>query len=515
MKKLITIDTICMNQNFNIYVLDNLRTFYTDKKLKDSFCLKRHDLGEGHFAVDIKKKGFDESFLFIEFADGSFELDGTPLVTGYFTIHLNHCYHQLFDSEYIDPSLIVEKLESLIRRALHFPTFKLDRLRVSYVDIAFDIMLSQNSNDYLEFLKHKPYSRYILHPNKGNGTLSIHSFKTVDEINNPKIKTENKGTFYNKLRKMGIGENILRLELRLAGNAKNSIPLSEYTSDGFFHLERTGITSFSDIFKADLASVINKRLVEKFILKDKKKLLSKFESPKYSNTSDRWRSRFESVDEYYEQLIPLYKEREVINNRIKSERNLWVSTQLTEDHSPKLLTDIWNDVENNLLKKFRAQLKMAAKHLDMSVEETILYLKDKFLNCSFKDFISLLSITLAKKENHRVDSPHESTEGVIMKYFKKKYNADKKDYKEGLLKDVKKEIADLNRDFKLYQEYNFLHALLKASRSGHKGLDLYEELSEVIENLNSTDTHKQFNLYKFYHYTYGLQKGSMKITAAK
>ncbi len=484
-------DTIILTQNINPITYEKVRYQYT-VNIEPYICKRVTSNTNKGIGLEFRHKDYEINFMHIDIK----ELPYRKNLFLKITIHLNHFIQQAFpNNNYVNPNEIIDELQWIISKYLRFPGFELDRMRVSRIDIAMDFKLKHDPSHYLSILRHKTIPRYLLHYNNGNSTLSIHSYSLTDTINSD-YDTPNKGTIYNKSKKMGLEENIIRFEFKLNGNQKNQLPLMTYTDEGYYDIsnEKNGVTKFSDIFSADIGSALHKRFIENVLLKDDNILESNESVEDYLSENSDSIDRFIDADDYYKQLIPLLRIRKRITDRIKNKCILWAEKQMNSDIPIDKKNEIWNLIQENLIDKFRYQLNQ----LDTPLEDTLLELKEYFIDLDVIRFIDLIGNKIPLKKDDRVDQADESTRKVVISYFKEQFNDQFAEWKKEEKKDINKQIKSLRDEYKIYSNCNLLQKLSE-DFEGVKGQDLYDELRMLAESYNNNHTENVFNLYKIYN----------------
>lgn len=436
----------------------------------------------------VRVKPFEVSFLVIEF---------TPYeryIPTKIDIHLNNFLYQRFRREnFIEGETIKKELERIISHYTFLGNYDLDRMTVSKIDIATDIILDHNPGYYKYLIKNFPFSHKIIHENYGRGTISIHKASDVATIDLEEEDTVRKASIYNKyvhlfdVHDIELPRHTIRFEYKYWKRDKNKgIKLNG---------GRVGVKKFSHIFKADITTANMEKFfdgwLESFIDLDLKEELEKI---KNSNRRKNYLEKFSGQVDYYKKRENLDAQLAIIDRKIDMAKEKWIDKQFDSMH-PEVKDKLWK----KLKELFREKLKSYFSVKKYGEEELISQLQRVYNDNSLNIFL---------KESFEYRDP-DIYEIAFEKELRKKirfslrviFNSLFENYKTMLRNETTNKIRNLNTHYDKYRQDRYVMlATQQVPYTNKRFRDLHLELLSKVGAMQEAEnkSSKLMNTYKVY-----------------
>lgn len=242
---MISIDTIKFKLGFgthSLYQLDYSKRDYKDYLIQtDHYAKYKSRIKVCHKKYRNKEKKKGIYFLTLKINKERFD-DGYDHYNVYIDLYMNNFIYQSFNEYEVDKTKIFKKLYDLLREILDIEEFDdTERITITDIDVAKDVMLNHNPKYYLDILRHRDFPRYYpVYNNTGNKTITVYQKGELKKLTPDTGKPKQKVTIYNKTKKFKDQDkdvrdlNILRFEYsffddhrRDIGIKKKSFPLSK------------------------------------------------------------------------------------------------------------------------------------------------------------------------------------------------------------------------------------------------------------------------------------------------
>ncbi|MCC5907018.1 MAG: hypothetical protein JJU13_12460 [Balneolaceae bacterium] len=488
------IDSLYLYRSMNGDVFSKAKTY---KRQKDPYvCTTLYDPEKqmNFLTLDIKVKGFSKSFLVMRFEKykstykGKRNNNDIYSTKVYIDIHLSNFLYQRFDIRYIPFDTIKNELESVIKHYT-FLRIDLDRLYLKQIDIAADIIVDYEYDEYFQLLDTFIFPNKVIHLNQNHHTLSCHNIGTIETIESDH-DTPRYFTMYDKTRQMkdvhgtDLDLNIIRVEGKFKVRDKNKkIKLTN---------GKTGVKKFSDIAFLDTSTVMKTLIFDKFINLYSDLNIEEFTKKRqYKSQSKKYSLIFKSQVDYYQQKEAIDQKREKIKSEIKKDCLVWVKQQ-RETTTNSIKKVLWEKIV----------IYLHGKNESSILTNDIENIENTFFNVSINEFIDLYSddyYGYNKSGEPIIWSISDKVDSYLKSIYKKVFESEINER----LKPVRKEIRDIQGNFKKYNKHRFVILAQKKFGDNLNGSDIYRQFRTKCNQLVDSKTSLGFaNIYSTYQSNY-------------